>query len=801
LGLTTVTQDAGTADTTVAAALTQNATVAVNLSAVADTPGLAGDAESQVQLFSSQARTSLLTEAVINDGRVDTGANLNLAIRLAAVQLSDPQEILTTVLTGSAIGSGVKLQFTNAALPVELDATQVGGQWQISVESKYISSPIDAILVIPKGNGYGARDVTVTAKTVDGTSINTSVVDTDTFTILSTIPPQPVVGVLPEVRGSDINAASTQGLKLTDLVRVPLLNESVVLELIGLTAGVQVKVGNTVLNPVSLMTVDGASLTAVRLTATQLDTARLVLPADVANGTTALSFSTRSGSSDGYVVDPKTSLPTSEVRYVYSRLVDFDVNLGVVTSGNDHLVVLSQSVNAGAGDDTVVVDGQGNGALAGGAGTDTLSLAGLQGSIVDLNFGKMIALSADSALQSTSSAVRAVSGFEVLVGSAANDALVSNGDSTIAMTLRGRGGDDILVGGAGNDLIEGGVGVDELVGGAGSDSFVLTKGSGQDTVSDFKANSDKIILAGFGLSFGVKQSLPTAVQLTQPNAGDWLLTVTDASSSGNAGAQLLLKGTALLSKADIISSLSFDDTKDWAGGDVYASDFQMPVDTQALAISSLARETYFGDKYEFSDLDSLLSVIADARFERALEVNMITHLGKVNSLDMKDYKGFAGTQNDDILAGNDQGAVLFGGSGGSDVLIGGGASDILVAGAKTLLDESRVSDDLTGGGGADMFVFMKSNQSYVEPDPLNVDSTLKNIYEVNVLDFNRAEGDRIIAVGYGDDVNAIKIDNIDAASNSQAVHFSDSLTVYFDLSFAREFDSNFSLRMADFDKV
>jgi hypothetical protein len=56
-------------------------------------------------------------------------------------------------------------------------------------------------------------------------------------------------------------------------------------------------------------------------------------------------------------------------------------------------------------------------------------------------------------------------------------------------------------------------------------------------------------------------------------------------------------------------------------------------------------------------------------------------------------------------------------------------------------------------------------------------------------------------VGYGDDVNAIKIDNIDAASNSQAVHFSDSLTVYFDLSFAREFDSNFSLRMADFDKV
>lgn len=135
LKLTTVTQDSGTVGTTPAAATTQTATIAVNLSAAADAPVLSGNAESQVQLFSSNARTSLLTEPVINDGRVDTGANLNLAIRLAAVQLADPQEKLTTVLTGSAIGSGVKLQFTNAALPVELAATQVGGQWQISVES------------------------------------------------------------------------------------------------------------------------------------------------------------------------------------------------------------------------------------------------------------------------------------------------------------------------------------------------------------------------------------------------------------------------------------------------------------------------------------------------------------------------------------------------------------------------------------------------------------------------------------------------------------------------------------------
>lgn len=805
LGLTTVTQDFGTADTTAAAAQTQNASVAVNLSAVADAPLVTGLPESQVQLFSSNVRTNLLTEAVINDGRVDTGANLNLSIRLAAVTSTDPQETLTTVLTGSAIGSGVKLEFTSATGSSQsLSSTFVGSQWQISVPSTFTTTALDATLVIPKAAGYGARELTVIAKTVDGTSINSTVFDTDSFTILSTIPPQPVVGLLPEIKVADLSSATTQGLKLTDLVRVPMLNESVVLELIGLTPGVQVKVGGTVLNTVSpaLSTVDGAAVTAIRLTAAQLETARVFLTADVVNGTTALSFSARSGSSDGYVVNPATGLPTSEVRYVYSRLVDANVHLNASTSGDDHRVVQSATVDVGAGDDTVVVDGKGAGSLIGGLGTDTLSLAGLQdGAVVDLNFGKMIALSANSAVQSGASAVRAVSGFEVLVGSAANDILVSNGESTVAMTLRGRGGDDILVGGAGNDLIEGGSGTDELTGGAGVDTFVLVKGSGQDTVIDFNLTQDKIVLAGFGLNFGVGKSLPTSVRLTASTSGDWLVTVDDATS-GVSGAQLLLKGSASASQQDILNSLSFNDTLDWANGDVRASDFQMPIDAQTLAVSSLAREVYLGDNYDFSDLGSMLSVIADARFEKALAVNLNTHIGTVNDLgDMPGYKGFAGTAYDDVLVGNDQSSVLLGGSGGSDILVGGGARDILVAGAKTLAAGGRITDELSGGGGADMFVFVKSASNYNAPESLDVDKTLHKIYEVNVTDFNREEGDRIVAVGYGDSVDAIKIDNVAANSNSQAVHFSDSLTVYFDLSFAREFDSNFSLRMADFDKI
>lgn len=806
LALTTVTQDFGTSDTAIAAAMTQKASVAVNLSAVADTPVLTGNAESQVQLFSSSDRTSLLTEAVINDGRADTGANLNMSIRLAAVVSSDSQETLTTILTGSAIGSGTSLQFANSAGVMQsLTSTFVGGKWQISVPSALTTTALDATLVIPKAAGYGARELTVTAQTVDGTSINTSIVDTDTFTILSTIPPQPVVGVIPEVKGEDLSSASTLGLKLTDLVRVPMSNESVVLELIGLTPGVQVKVGNTVLSAVSpaLSTVDGAALTAIRLTAAQLEVARVLLPADVTNGTTALSFSARSGSSDGYVVSPSTGQPTSEVRYVYSRLVDTSVHFGTESSANDHLVVQSGTLNAGSGNDTVVVDGKGNGALSGGDGTDTLSLAGLQdGAMVDLNFGKIIALSSSNAVQNSATAVRAVSGFEVLAGSAGADTLISNGESTTAMTLRGRGGDDILVGGAGNDLIEGGLGADELTGGSGIDTFVLAKGSGQDTVLDFNLSQDKIVLAGFGLNFGVGNSLPDSVHLTASANGDWIVSVDDASS-GTSGAQLLLNGTSSASQSDIISRLSFDDTHDWANGNVHASDFEMPIDAKDLAISSTARELFLGDNFDFGDLNSMLSVIADARFEKALAVNLNTHLGSANNelANMTGYKGFAGTGNDDILVSNDHSSVLLGGAGGSDVLIGGSARDILVAGAKNLAQGMHITDELTGGGGSDMFVFVKSASNYDSPESSDINQTLHKIYEVNVTDFNREEGDRIVAVGYGDSVDAIKIDNVDASSNTQAVHFADSLTVHFDLSFAREFDSNFSLRMADFDKI
>ena len=62
---------------------------------------------------------------------------------------------------------------------------------------------------------------------------------------------------------------------------------------------------------------------------------------------------------------------------------------------------------------------------------------------------------------------------------------------------RNDGGDDTLSGGKGDDFLFGGAGDDTLTGGEGADQFVFVanSNSGQDTITDFTAGSDKVVFA------------------------------------------------------------------------------------------------------------------------------------------------------------------------------------------------------------------------------------------------------------------------------------------------------------------
>ena len=78
-----------------------------------------------------------------------------------------------------------------------------------------------------------------------------------------------------------------------------------------------------------------------------------------------------------------------------------------------------------------------------------------------------------------------------------------NGSSQANDMLIGGTGTDNLNAGAGNDIIIGLTGNDVLTGGTGDDKFIFTRGSGGDTITDFKAGvgtDDVIELRGYGFT-------------------------------------------------------------------------------------------------------------------------------------------------------------------------------------------------------------------------------------------------------------------------------------------------------------
>jgi hypothetical protein len=79
-----------------------------------------------------------------------------------------------------------------------------------------------------------------------------------------------------------------------------------------------------------------------------------------------------------------------------------------------------------------------------------------------------------------------------------------------ANTIDGGAGNDTISGGDGNDALTGGSGADRLTGGLGADSFrFVTTGEGGDTITDFVAGTDKILVvaANFGLTAGAAATL------------------------------------------------------------------------------------------------------------------------------------------------------------------------------------------------------------------------------------------------------------------------------------------------------
>ena len=114
-------------------------------------------------------------------------------------------------------------------------------------------------------------------------------------------------------------------------------------------------------------------------------------------------------------------------------------------------------VLAGGGDDTVR-GGEGQDTIQGGSGDDEL---------------------------------RGDGGKDQIRGGTGDDEIHGGSESDL---LLGDAGADTIYGDAGDDFIVGGTGDDTMTGGAGADTFVFAGNSGDDTITDFDVNADKIDL-------------------------------------------------------------------------------------------------------------------------------------------------------------------------------------------------------------------------------------------------------------------------------------------------------------------
>ena len=93
--------------------------------------------------------------------------------------------------------------------------------------------------------------------------------------------------------------------------------------------------------------------------------------------------------------------------------------------------------------------------------------------------------------------IKGFSGNDVIFALGGNDTVFGD---IFSDELDGGDGDDDLLGGLGNDTLNGGNGNDLLVGREGNDFFVLTPNEGEDTITDFDLESDRLVLGG-GLTF------------------------------------------------------------------------------------------------------------------------------------------------------------------------------------------------------------------------------------------------------------------------------------------------------------
>ena len=147
-------------------------------------------------IYADSDRSALISEAVVNDGRVDLGADLTLYLSVGGFSTSDPSETASLAIGGQGVVAGSRLVIADgdhASTYTPTEITTGTYEFVISGIGGAVSA-FDAEILIPKQNsGYGSKALTVTTRVNDGFTTNEAITETEAFSIFSTIPPAPFV--------------------------------------------------------------------------------------------------------------------------------------------------------------------------------------------------------------------------------------------------------------------------------------------------------------------------------------------------------------------------------------------------------------------------------------------------------------------------------------------------------------------------------------------------------------------------------------------------------------------------------
>jgi len=136
-------------------------------------------------------------------------------------------------------------------------------------------------------------------------------------------------------------------------------------------------------------------------------------------------------------------------------------------------------------------------------------------------------------------------GFESFEGGTGHD-YIDWSDATAVVSLRGNGGDDVLIGGSGSDLLFTGAGHDTCLGGGGNDLVTLTDADSEtDIFEGGDGPADRLLLGvGYGTfvmtgACGFEEFIGTS----EVDIVDWSSATVRVCMRGNGGADMLLAGS------------------------------------------------------------------------------------------------------------------------------------------------------------------------------------------------------------------------------------------------------------------